>query len=675
MRTPNNLLSLWLRSSLLAGASLSVFWRPLRTFGKKLSAELIFKHRFAKMVRNYQRKTERAEVPQELYNTAMQEVDSGKTIRQAAKDHGLCHVSLHRRLKKREQGEAPCMGYSKHAQVFSQHQEQELARYVTWSAELRYGLTPVEVRQLAYQCGEKFAIRMPPSWSENRQAGEDWFSGFRERYQFSLRKAENTSLGRAIGFNKPAVDLFFDNLENVLSRQNFGPHQIYNVDETGMSTVPKSSRVVAKTGTRSVGRVVSAERGTLVTLVCAINAIGNSVPPMFIFPRKTYRDHFIRGGPPGSIGRANGSAIDLCREHNITLLSLPPHCSHKLQPLDRVVYGPLKTYVTSRCHAWTRENPGKSLSIYDIPGIAGSELPRATTQHNLIESFRCTGIWPMNRHVFTDRDFAASLVTERPLIPSGSSSDPSGPPAAPGPSSPPPSAPGPSGPHAAPGPSGPPPSAPGPSGPPPAAPGPSSPPAAKGPSGPPAAPVPNGLSTVPGPSGLPSAPGPSGLPAGPSASTPATPSRCPTSQGAFSPELVMPFPQAVRAANNGNGNYRRRRKSAILTDSPVKRQLELNKAKKPRTSRTARSTNTGQPKSHKRVGKAQPRKRQASPVSSSDSDDEEENICLVCTEHFHDSRSGEKWVQCSGCNFWAHEDCTDIGSRTLLYICQNCLSD
>ena len=439
------------------------------------------------MVRNYQRKTERAEVPQELYTTAMQEVDSGKTIRQAAKDHGLCHVSLHRRLKKREQGEAPCMGYSKHAQVFGQHQEQELARYVTWSAELRYDLTPVEVRQLAYQCGEKFAIRMPPSWSENRQAGEDWFSGFRERYQFSLRKAENTSLGRAIGFNKPAVDLFFDNLENVLSRQNFGPHQIYNVDETGMSKVPKSSKVVAKTGTRSVGRVVSAERGTLVTLVCAINAIGNSVPPMFIFPRKTYRDHFIRGGPPGSIGRANGSgwikeedwhsyvehfikftrpsqdspillisdnhvshlsipAIDLCREHNITLLSLPPHCSYKLQPLDRVVYGPLKTYVTSRCHAWTRENPEKSLSIYDIPGIAGSELPRATTQHNLIESFRCTGIWPMNRHVFTDRDFAASLVTERPLIPSGSSSDPSGPPAAPGPSAP-PAAPGPSAHH------------------------------------------------------------------------------------------------------------------------------------------------------------------------------------------------------------------------------------
>ncbi|GFR98154.1 tigger transposable element-derived protein 6-like protein [Elysia marginata] len=37
-------------------------------------------------------------------------------------------------------------------------------------------------------------------------------------------------------------------------------------------------------------------------------------------------------------------AIDLCKENHITLLSLPPCTSHKLQPLDRVVSGPLKTY-------------------------------------------------------------------------------------------------------------------------------------------------------------------------------------------------------------------------------------------------------------------------------------------------------------------------------------------
>ena len=31
--------------------------------------------------------------------------------------------------------------------------------------------------------------------------------------------------------------------------------------------------------------------------------------------------------------------IDYTKEHGIVLLSFPPHCFHKLQPLDRAVYG------------------------------------------------------------------------------------------------------------------------------------------------------------------------------------------------------------------------------------------------------------------------------------------------------------------------------------------------
>ncbi|KAK1875388.1 Pogo transposable element with ZNF domain [Dissostichus eleginoides] len=38
--------------------------------------------------------------------------------------------------------------------------------------------------------------------------------------------------------------------------------------------------------------------------------------------------------------------------HGIILLSFPPHCSHKLQPLDGTVYGPLKKHTNSRCDNW-----------------------------------------------------------------------------------------------------------------------------------------------------------------------------------------------------------------------------------------------------------------------------------------------------------------------------------
>ena len=38
-----------------------------------------------------------------------------------------------------------------------------------------------------------------------------------------------------------------------------------------------------------------------------MSAAGNSVPPMMIFPQVNYKDHFIRGAPPGTIGDATPS--------------------------------------------------------------------------------------------------------------------------------------------------------------------------------------------------------------------------------------------------------------------------------------------------------------------------------------------------------------------------------
>ena len=52
---------------------------------------------------------------------------------------------------------------------------------------------------------------------------------------------------------------------------------------------------------------MSAERGQLVTVCCAVSAIVNTVPPMFVFPRVHYKDSFVNGAPPNSIGAAHPS--------------------------------------------------------------------------------------------------------------------------------------------------------------------------------------------------------------------------------------------------------------------------------------------------------------------------------------------------------------------------------
>lgn len=106
--------------------------------------------------------------------------------------------------------------------------------------------------------------------------------------------------------------------------------------------------------------------------------------------------------------------LDLAKEHGIIMLSFPPHCSHKLQPLDRSVFGPFKKFYNAAGGSWLRENPGIPMSILNIAGVVKQALPSAVTPQNIMSGFRVAGLLPFNRHIFTDDfDFAPAYVTDR----------------------------------------------------------------------------------------------------------------------------------------------------------------------------------------------------------------------------------------------------------------------
>ena len=62
--------------------------------------------------------------------------------------------------------------------------------------------------------------------------------------------------------------------------------------------------------------------------------------------------------------------INFCKANGIILLTFPPHTSHRLQPLYRGGFGPLKRYVNSASDSWMKNNPGRAMTIYDIPEIS-----------------------------------------------------------------------------------------------------------------------------------------------------------------------------------------------------------------------------------------------------------------------------------------------------------------
>lgn len=64
------------------------------------------------------------------------------------------------------------------------------------------------------------------------------------------------------------------------------------------TTVQECPKVIASKHVRQVGQVTSAERGSLVTVRFAVNALGNVIPPFFIFPRVKYNESFVASGSP-----------------------------------------------------------------------------------------------------------------------------------------------------------------------------------------------------------------------------------------------------------------------------------------------------------------------------------------------------------------------------------------
>lgn len=84
-----------------------------------------------------------------------------------------------------------------------------------------------------------------------------------------------------------------------------------------------------------------------------------------------------------------------CRENKLILIALYPNSTHILQPLDVVVFGPLKKMSQKTVRKWRIDNDGKEITKNDVRRIL-SDLIQAPTMTNIIAGFKTTGLHPFD---------------------------------------------------------------------------------------------------------------------------------------------------------------------------------------------------------------------------------------------------------------------------------------
>ena len=207
--------------------------------------------------------------------------------------------------------------------------------------------------------------------------------------------------------------------------------------------------MLAPVGCRYVNRVNSGNKTQITTLAC-YNAAGKAIPPFHIYPGERFKQNPLEDGVPnayfgksengwmntslfyGWLGNhfaqrippsrpvvlvvdGHGSHIDielskLAIENQIHLYCLPPNCTHCLQPCDVGFFKPLKSNWDVAVEEWEANHLGEVLNKYEFAGVFRKAWERTIKVSTLVNSFRGTGLCPLDRSAIKDCVIAPSTV-------------------------------------------------------------------------------------------------------------------------------------------------------------------------------------------------------------------------------------------------------------------------
>ena len=299
---------------------------------------------------------------------------------------------------------------------------------------------------------------------------EKWWRGFLKRNpQISLRASHNFGQVRTL-VQRPIIETFYQRLLDTMMKNQYGsllekPHLIFKADKSSFEFDAINKIGTAAKGMKHVPQISKGQHEK-VTVLARAAAAGNSLPPLFIFKSSCERilNGVQEGAPPGTLftvqkfgwidtdlylkwfdvlflksmqaerpvllivdghkAHVTEDVIKLAAANRVLVFCLPAHASHLLQPLDLLLFGPLKKDWMRACAAFhhltsaivTQRNFAKNFS---------TAWNFSNTPDVIRGGFRKSGIYPFKPQAFDYSKLApinpeatstlSSSVTQPPL--------------------------------------------------------------------------------------------------------------------------------------------------------------------------------------------------------------------------------------------------------------------
>jgi hypothetical protein len=294
--------------------------------------------------------------------------------------------------------------------------------------------------------------------------GDKWYQKFLSRNPTVTQRTAQLLGHERADISETDVRNWFHDLDHFLSEEYTttkkdilsDPRRIFNADESGFPLAPKTGKVLAPKGAKHVYQVSTSDKTQITTLAC-MNAMGQFMNPMILFPGQRIRDvdveeyqeafyqctetgwmtaHVFRQFlelfdtfvseksitrpvllfVDGHSSHISLESSEFCAQRNIILYCLHPHTSHITQPCDVGFFGPLKSGWHAHLRDWQMAHLGEPLTKKQFPGLLKNIWSHRATFQNAASAFKSCGLFPLDPDALDYSKLKPSMMKSTSMI-------------------------------------------------------------------------------------------------------------------------------------------------------------------------------------------------------------------------------------------------------------------